>query len=166
MSLTPPPPGSRADGPVDPVGARSYNVEARSDAPIDVVWPLVGHADRWHEWSFLTRTVLERTGAPHPDGVGALRHFSSFGIGSREEVVAWNPPTHLAYKIVRGFPVRNYRADLTLAPDDRGGTLITWSGTYDVKIPGSGPVLAIVLPRLMQHFADAVATFATQHRTG
>jgi len=142
-----------------PVGRHRYRVGATTPAPVEVVWPLVGEARRWRDWSFLTRTELEREGEPAPDGVGAIRHFSRYGVGSREEVVAWDPPHHLAYRILRGFPVRNYLADVTLTPEG-DGTRIDWSGSFDPKIPGSGPVLDAVLSRMMQGFADSLATHA------
>jgi hypothetical protein len=123
------------------------------------VWPLLGQARRWSDWSFLTRSVLERDGSPDSDGVGAVRHFTRYGIGSREEVVAWDPPHHLGYRILSGFPVRNYRADVTLTSEG-SGTRIDWAGTFDPKIPGSGRVLDVVLPAIMQRFADAVARYA------
>ncbi len=146
-----------------PTGRRSYRVEARAAAPVEEVWPLVGEARRWQEWSFLTRTGLEREGVPEPDGVGAIRHFSRMGVGSREEVLAWDPPHHLAYTIVRGgFPVRNYRADLTLEPDG-DGTRIRWSGTYDEKWPGSAAAIGVLLKRMMQKFATDVARYAEAH---
>jgi hypothetical protein len=142
-----------------PTGASSYRVVATTRAPVDVVWPLVGEADRWHEWSFLTKTGLEREAAPVADGVGAVRKFTRFGVGSREEVLAWEPPGHLAYRILSGFPVRNYRADVTLTADGTG-THIEWVGTYDPKWPGTGSVLARVLNGMMQRFADDLSTYA------
>jgi len=145
--------------PATPTGGRSYRVEATTRAPVDAVWPLVGEARRWSDWSFLTGTGLEREGAPEPDGVGAVRKFTRFGVGSREEVVAWDPPGHLAYRILSGFPVRNYRADITLTSQG-GGTRIEWSGTYDPKWPGTGGILASVVPAMMQRFADSLAAYA------
>jgi hypothetical protein len=127
------------------------------------VWPLLGEARRWKEWSFLTRTDLERTGTPEPDGVGAVRRFTRMGVGSREEVVAWDPPHHLAYSILSGFPVRHYRADVTLVADG-SGTLITWEGTFDDKIPGTGRLLVVVMRALIGRFADGVARYAEQIR--
>ncbi|HEY5109796.1 MAG TPA: SRPBCC family protein [Acidimicrobiales bacterium] len=145
--------------PGPPTGGGSYRVEATTRAPVDVVWPLVGEARRWREWSFLTRSGLEREASPVPDGVGAVRRFSRYGVGSREEVVAWDPPGHLAYRILSGFPVRNYRADVTLTPDGTG-TRIEWAGTYDPKWPGTGTVLAPVLAAMMRRFARDLATHA------
>jgi hypothetical protein len=81
------------------------------------------------------------------------------GVGSREEVLAWDPPGHLAYRILSGFPVRNYRADITLTATD-AGTHIEWAGTYDPKWPGTGTVLTRVLNGMMQRFADDLVTYA------
>ena len=145
--------------PGEPTGAYSYRVDASTRAPVDVVWPLVGEARRWREWSFLSRSGLEREGSPPPDGVGAIRKFTRFGVGSREEVLAWDPPGHLAYRILSGFPVRNYRSDVTLTPDGTG-TRIEWAGCYDPKWPGTGPVIAAVLGKMMQRFADDLAAHA------
>ncbi len=141
----------------------SYEVRAHTTAPVDLVWPLVGEAHRWKEWSFLDRTDLVSVGQPLPDGVGAVRRFTSHGVGSREEVVAWEPPHHLGYAILSGFPVRHYRADIVLEPDD-AGTQITWSGTFDPKVAGTGRLLEAVLGRLMTRFATSLASYAdAQH---
>jgi hypothetical protein len=151
--------GTPSAGPGPGGGRGSYRVEAATSAPVEVVWPLVGEARRWKEWSFLDRSDRERDGSPDPDGVGAVRRFTRMGVGSREEVVAWDPPHHLAYRILSGFPVRDYRADVTLVPHE-GGTRIEWAGTYEPRFPGTGAVLRAVLPRMMQRFADDLARHA------
>jgi len=149
------------DGPPVPHGRRSYSVRARSAAPVDAVWPLIGQAHRWKEWSFLDRSDLVSVGTPLPDGVGAVRRFTSHGIGSREEVVVWDPPHHLGYAVLSGFPVRHYRADVVLAPDPTtAGTVIDWSGTFDERVPGTGRLLEAVLDRMMGRFATALAAYA------
>ena len=145
-------------------GRRSYQIEARSDAPVEAVWPLLAEARRWKEWTFLTRSELEREGSPGPDGVGAIRHFTRYGVGSREEVLAWDPPTHLAYAILSGFPVRNYRADVTLTPDT-GGTRISWSATFDEKVPGTGRLTELMLQRMIGGFASGLARYAVKDST-
>lgn len=126
---------------------------------MEVVWPLVGEAARWKEWSFLTRSGLEREGEPAPDGVGAIRSFTSFGIGSREEVVVWEPPLHLGYVILAGFPVRNYRGDVVLTAES-GRTTLSWSASFDTKIPGTGRLMQEVLFLIIGRFAAGVVRAA------
>ncbi|MGD0392933.1 MAG: SRPBCC family protein [Acidimicrobiales bacterium] len=145
----------------DQGGRWAVQAQARSTAPIEEVWPLVGEARRWKEWTFLTRSDLVRTGDPPPDGIGAVRRFTKFGIGSREEVVAWEPPHHLAYTIVKGFPVRHYRADVVLAPDG-SGTTVSWSATFDTMIPATGRLMAVVVARMIGGFASGAAAYAGQ----
>ncbi len=160
------PGGGPRSGPAakGPVGRRSYRVEARSEAPVETVWPLLADARSWKDWTFLTRSELERQGTPDPDGVGAVRRFARNGMGSREEVLASDPPTHLAYSILSGFPVRNYRADVTLTPD-HGGTRIVWSATFDERVPGTGRLTELILRRMIGGFASGLARHAAQHTT-
>jgi hypothetical protein len=154
--------GHDAPRSVGPRGRWSIEARARSSAPVEAVWPLIGEADRWKEWSFLDRSGRLEDGNPVPDGVGAVRRFTSHGIGSTEEVVAYEPPHHLGYAIVKGFPVRHYRADVTCEHDGTG-TAITWAATFDEMVPGTGRLMVVVLTRLLQRFATAAARFAEQH---
>ncbi len=143
-----------------PVGGRwSITRRARSTAPVEEVWPLIGEARRWREWTFLDRTELIEKGAPLPDGVGALRRFTRFGVGSSERVLAFDPPRHLAYTIEKGFPVRNYRADVTCAPEGTG-TLVTWAATFDPLVPLTGRLMRLVVGRLLGSFATGAARHA------
>ncbi len=108
----------------------------------------------------MTRTSLLRPGQPDPDGVGALRRFSVGPVGgSREEVVAWEPPHHLGYIALRGLPVRHYRADVDLH-EDGGGTVVTWRGSFDEIVPGTGPALRVLLARMTRGFAVRVCRYA------
>jgi hypothetical protein len=97
-----------------------------------------------------------------PDGVGAIRRFTRFGVGSREEVVVYEPPHHLGYAVLSGFPVRHYRSDIVLTPDgpNDGGTLISWAGTFEEKVPGTGRLMELVLTGIITTFARGVIRYA------
>ncbi len=153
---------------------RSFTRSGRSLAPPAVVWPLVAEAARWREWSFLDRSGLETEGSPVPDGVGAVRRFTRYGVGSREQVVAWEPPTHLGYTILRGFPVRGYRADVVLTPvapagsaggtagdgAGAGGTSVTWSVRFEPRYPGTGAATEAVLRLIIRGFVTSLVRYA------
>jgi hypothetical protein len=136
-----------------------FEASARSSAPAEVLWSLVGEAVRWKEWSWMTRTFLLREGDPPPDGVGALRRFAVGPGGSQEEVVAWEPPRHLGYVAVRGLPIRHYSADVYI-DDDGPGTVVTWRCAVEPLVPGTGPVLRFVLRRMVRGFARRVCRYA------
>jgi len=145
---------------VEPSPRWSYDIRATTTAPIEVVWPLVGEARRWKEWAGFPTAELVVEGDPAPDGVGALRRFG-FGPGSsREKVVAWEPPNRLGYEVVKGWPVRRYRADVELEALAGGGTSIHWHGRFDAKVPGTGRALQATTHRLMARFADRLVRYA------
>jgi Polyketide cyclase / dehydrase and lipid transport len=140
-------------------GKWRFSSSARSGAPPEVVWPLVGEVARWTQWSWMTRAELVHDGTPCPDAVGAVRSMGVGPVGSREEVVVWDPPHHLGYVLRRGVPVRNYRADVYLV-EDGAGTTATWEGLFDELIPGTGPIMRAMLSRITGGFARRVCRYA------
>jgi uncharacterized protein YndB with AHSA1/START domain len=141
----------------------SYEVTAHSSALPEPVFALLADATSWPRWagSLATHGSWEREGTPPPGGVGAIRKLGRWPMYGREEIVRYEPPTHLAYTIVRGQPVRNYRADLTLTPDG-DGTLITWTGTFDPLIPGTGKLVTVIFRRIITTFANGLADYAAK----
>lgn len=146
---------------VEPGRALRYEVVAHSDAPLAEVWPLVAEAERWKQWSFLSRSFLLREGQPVPDGVGALRRFAVGPFGSVEEVVAFEPPRHLGYVARKGMPVKHYRADVVL--DDEGsGTRITWTGTVEPLVPGTGSLALAYARTFVQRFVRELVRYTAR----
>jgi uncharacterized protein YndB with AHSA1/START domain len=119
-------------------------IERTTTAAPEAVWRWLADASSWSTWTKLTDTRLEREGAPEPDGVGAIRRFARSGGSSLEEVVVFDPPRHLAYVLLRGLPIVNYRADVTLEPDGTG-TRLRWHSTFDTKYPGTGAPMRLFL---------------------
>jgi uncharacterized protein YndB with AHSA1/START domain len=115
----------------------TFEVVVHAGAPRERVWALLADARGWSRWARFSHSRLERDGAPSPDGVGALRVFGTGPFNSREEVVAFEPPGHLAYELRRGMPIHGYRADVTLEPDG-AGTRIAWSSRFErATVPGT-----------------------------
>jgi hypothetical protein len=139
-----------------------YELVGSSSATPEVLWPLLAEAERWKEWSFLTRSFLLRPGRSEPDGVGALRRLAVGPFGSSEEVVVFEPPHHLGYEGRRGLPVRRYRADVLLDPDG-AGTRIRWSGSLDPLVPGTGAVVLAWVRAAVSRFLPAVIRYAERH---
>jgi hypothetical protein len=65
-------------------------------------------------------------------------------------VLASEPARRLVYTVVKGIPVRNYRAEVTLSPEGEG-THIRWTASWDRTLPGR-----IVHRRLRAIYPDVV----------
>ena len=135
--------------------------EASTRATPETVWALVSDARRYPEWGPWSAAGFR---TPGPDGgpaVGSVHWVRSsarnFGrhVTSVERIVEFEPGRHLAYEVVGGMPVRNYRADVTLTPE-AGGTHITWAATFDSTVLGR-----LVWRQLRLFYPEVVASLAT-----
>ena len=126
-------------------------------APIERVWELLADHRGYPSWTTLTGAELEREGDPPPNGVGAIRVLSTGPGKSREEVVAFEPPTHLAYTLLSGLPAKGYRADVRLTAQPGGGTQIEWASSFR-----SGPLTALIIRTAVRSFASRLAKAAAK----
>ncbi|MBU3701395.1 MAG: SRPBCC family protein [Acidimicrobiia bacterium] len=120
------------------MGSHAYDITETSTAPVDVVFAVLADAPGWSRWNrSIARASWEVQGDPAPGGVGAVRALGAAkGPLSRERIVAFDPPRHLAYVIDSGpMPVRGYRADIRLGPAPDGGTTIHWVGSWSTRVP-------------------------------
>lgn len=146
------------------MGQHSYDIEARSTAPIDLVFEVIADAPGWAGWvPSISRAQWETEGDPAPWGVGAVRALGAArGPLSRERIVEFDPPRHQAYVIVSGpMPVKDYRADVRLTPTSDGGTHISWKGSWTTRVPGVSNFLA----KMVLGFATGAAREA-ERRSG
>jgi hypothetical protein len=142
----------------------TYEVTARSSAPPERVFELLSDATSWPRWAgpVIGHASWEREGDPAPGGVGAIRKVGRWPMFGREQIVASESPFHYAYTMLSGNPVRNYRADVALVRDG-AGTSITWSATFDPRIPGTGRLLERFYRMLIGSFARRLAAYAEWH---
>jgi hypothetical protein len=133
----------------------------RSTAPPDQVFAVLADGAGWSRWAgpMIVKSWWEREGTPPPGGVGAIRALGMKRVGSREEIVAYDPPTHLAYTILSGLPVRDYRADVRLTPDG-SGTRIEWSGAFTAKAPGTAGAIGVFLRLTIGSFVRRLGRYA------
>ena len=121
---------------------------ARAAPP--VVWQLVANADSYQEWGPWSASGYEDLGDQPPDGAGVIRWFRYGRTTTVEEVLESEPARRLVYTVVKGIPVRNYRAEVTLSPHGEG-THVRWSASWDRTLPGR-----IVHRRLRSIYPDVV----------
>ena len=113
----------------------------RFDAAPQAVWDVYTDHARWSEWSGLGASRLEREGKPHPNGTGALRALGPSLLPAREEVLAFEPPRRMTYRIVSGgLPMKDHLGEVTFEPDG-AGTRLVWRCRFESRIPGLGGIL-------------------------
>lgn len=137
----------------------TYRLQGRSRATPEQLWPLLAEAERWKDWSFLTRSYLVRPGRPDPDGVGSQRRLAVGPFGSVEEVVVAEAPRRFVYEGRRGLPVRLYRAEVLLEADGTG-TAITWSGELIPLLPGTGGLILVWLRSTVSRMLSQLTRYA------
>src|SRR5580658_4543461 len=89
------------------------------------VYALLADGSTWPEWSPIGAFQLLDAGDGSPEGLGAVRLFTTGRHRSRERVVACRPGESFAYVLEAGLAVRDYRAVVTLTPIE-GGTSVNW----------------------------------------
>lgn len=141
-------------------GRQVVEVSADSTASPEAVWRLLADVTTWADWAGFHEAAYEREGDPPPHGVGAVRRLRVGRLRSRETVLAFEPPTHLAYDYEGSLPVRDYRADVTLSERDGGGTRITWHSEFTGQYPLAGPLVRLFLTQALRRIATRLARAA------
>src|SRR3954447_17217897 len=143
------------------MSSEQFQAFARSSAPPEAVWRWLADAASWKQWTNLTISELECPGAQQPDGVGAIRRLGRAGRVSREQVLEFEAPSHLAYTILSGVPVKRYRADVHLTPDG-DGTLIAWRASFEPTLAGTGAAIRIFFTYFLRDVARRLAKRGAQ----
>jgi hypothetical protein len=91
------------------------------------VWRLLADAGTWSQWGAWSSVEVEGDGEHR---LGAIRVLRQGPYRVRERVTDWQPDERMAYELLEGMNVRDYRSAVTLE-DAPGGTLVRWRSTYD-----------------------------------
>ena len=103
------------------------------------VYELLADGSTWPTWSPIGSFDLLASGDGDPEGLGAVRLFTTGRHRSRERVVERRPGVSFAYVLEAGLALQDYKAVITLAPAAGGaGTTINWRSTFTAKVPGMG----------------------------
>ena len=137
-------------------------VATRSDSTS--VYALLADGSTWPAWSPIDAFELIAPGDGTPEGLGAVRLFTTGRHKSRERVVECRPGERFGYVLQKGLPLRDYKAVITLTPS-RGGTSINWHSTFRPKVPGTGWLYRRELGKFIKRTLDGLAVAAERART-
>ncbi len=132
----------------------------------EAVWALVSDVTRYPEWGPWRATEYRRPGDTSPRGPGAVqwlqssrRYLGRYPV-SVEKILEVQEGRLLAYTVVGGIPVRNYRAEVTLTPAG-DGTHIRWASSWDATLRGR--LVWRSLRTFYPEIVEALATAAERH---
>jgi hypothetical protein len=139
--------------------------EARAQALPEAVWRLVADADTYCRWGIWSESSWVGLGAASPGRPGSLRQMRYRRTRIVEQVLEVDEGTRLAYTVVRGIPVRNYRAEVTLTPE-RGATHVRWVADWDNTFLGRivQRKLSVLYPEIMTRLVQAAEQIAPRDR--
>ncbi len=116
----------------------TVEVRRRIPASRERVWRVYADYESWSDWAGIGRVRLAREGQGDRNGVGCVRRISTGGVSVDEEIVEFEPPRRLAYRVVRGgIPIKNHLGEVELE-ESGGATEIRWRARFDSRIPGLG----------------------------
>jgi uncharacterized protein YndB with AHSA1/START domain len=131
--------------------------ERTARAKPEVIWALIADVSRYPEWGPWRAAGYRTAEAAAPPGPGTVRWLRSARRypATVEKILVAEEPRLLAYTVIGGMPVRNYRSEVTLTPA-AGGTHVRWTATWDPTIGGRMVLRALrgLYPRVV---ADLVA---------
>jgi Polyketide cyclase / dehydrase and lipid transport len=127
------------------------------------VYALLADGATWPEWSPLGTFELLEPGAGAPEGVGAVRLFTTGRHRSRERVVTCRPAEVFAYELEAGLPLRDYKAVVTLTTT-AAGTSINWHSTFRPQVPGTGWLYRRELGKFIKATVAGLAAAADRSR--
>jgi len=142
------------------MGRQKIDKSATSTASPSTIYALLRDGSTWPKWSPLGSFSLEREGETEPEGLGALRLFTTGRTHSLEEIVELIPDRRLSYELRDGLPLRGYRANIDLDPLPDGGTTIHWRSSFDAKVPGTGVFYRLFLALFIGRCVSGLAAYA------
>jgi uncharacterized protein YndB with AHSA1/START domain len=113
------------------------------DVPIERVWEVLIDYPGYARFPGIDAARVLEPGREHPAGVGARREVSVAGTTFVEEIVEFEPPRVLAYRIVSSRPIKIVHEIGRTRLTARGNqTDLDWETTGTVGIPVIGGLLA------------------------
>jgi uncharacterized protein YndB with AHSA1/START domain len=135
--------------------------ERTARATPEAIWALVSDANSYPQWGPWSAGGYRRPGDTSPRGPGAVQWLRSSHRAylryatTIEKILEAEEGRRLVYTVLKGIPVRNYRAEVTLTPT-AGGTHVRWAATWDATLGGR-----IVLRTLRKLYPRIVADLVT-----
>lgn len=139
---------------------QTITVKRTIKAPADRVFEIIANHEGYVRLPGMSIARLERPGRSERNGEGAVRFLKSGPAWFREEITAFERPLRMDYLILDSLlPLEHHGASIRLQ-ETGGGTEVTWTSTFRVRVPVVGGVLTRLLAKEMSRgFGGALKQF-------
>lgn len=100
------------------------------------------------QWSGFKPITVRRAGIDERNGYGSERLMNGPGGNVVEQVIGWQPPHHLRYRVTQGSPFVCHQGEILLRELGQATELI-WRIRFRPKLPGTGHLLRALLQRML-----------------
>jgi Polyketide cyclase / dehydrase and lipid transport len=128
-----------------------------SPAPAADLYRLLVDGPSWVDWSPLDECSSEGLGPDGREQVGTVRANRRGRTRGWDRVAELVPDRVFGYVHLKGLPVRDYTATVTLTPVTKGGTTIAWSADFSPRWPGTGGLLRRSIEQFLGESARGLA---------
>jgi uncharacterized protein YndB with AHSA1/START domain len=113
----------------------SICVERVINKPIQDVFDALSDHENYARFKGVDESNLIVKGTSDKNGLGAVREIIAGGANLHEQIVAYDPPYTLGYKIIKSTPLPydHQLGEVTLREED-GQTHVTWRSKGHIKI--------------------------------
>ncbi len=119
----------------------SISVERLIDKPIQDVFSKISDHASYSKFKGIDDSSLIKKGLDNENGLGAIREIVSAAGTLHEEIVGFEPPYFMAYKIVYSKPLPyNHEMGEIRLTEKEGKTHVHWQSKGYIKIPFLGPL--------------------------
>jgi uncharacterized protein YndB with AHSA1/START domain len=127
------------------------DVGAHVNAPIERVWEFLSDQEGYTFAKVVTRARLLQEGHNEKDGVGAVVKVRALGFPVTWNIVGYEPPNRLEYRITRVLlPMRHEIGAVEFKARD-SGTDVRWTSRFDVPVPLISRPLGSIIRRVFSY---------------
>jgi uncharacterized protein YndB with AHSA1/START domain len=128
---------------MQPEGVSMYAIDVGTyiRAPIERVWEFLSDQEGYTFASVVNRATLLREGHSERDGVGAVVRVWAMGAPVTWEIVTFEPPARLEYRITKVLLPMRHKIGAVEFTSRGDGTDVRWTSDFEVPVPVIGRVL-------------------------
>lgn len=138
------------------------------DASREVVFDVMTDHLAYPDFTPMRKAKLEKEGDPAPNGIGAIRKFKMLPLGPaiREEVIGYDAPATMSYKLLSGLPLKDHVGTITLLEANEGGTELRYHVESEPKLPVAKFIPRAITRKAISDLANGIKKEAEKRARG